>query len=159
MKSLTAWVLAGTLAILAVPMAAQAQEWREHRFHRGDGYGWRYRDIGRDRHDIGGDWRDVAHDRHELREDIENRNWAAARAERADIYRDLRDIHRDRRDLHRDYEGFRGPNFGYAPYRAPRNYGYGPARTYGYIPGTYNGVVPQAYYPGQGLLGLNNFHP
>ena len=30
MKSLTAWVLAGALLVLAAPIAAQAHEWRDY---------------------------------------------------------------------------------------------------------------------------------
>ena len=104
MKSLTAWILAGTLMVLAVPMAAQAHEWGAP----GGAYGWRYRDIAHDRHDIHRDWRDVSRDRFEVRQDLATGRWGAARAEQADIYRDLNDIHRDRRDLHRDYNGVPG---------------------------------------------------
>ncbi len=105
MKSLTAWVLAGALLVLAAPMAAQAHEWGEHGYRDRDGYGWRHRDFFRDRRDIRGDWRDVNRDRYELREDIANGYWRAARAERADIRRDLGDIHRDRWDRYSDYYG------------------------------------------------------
>jgi hypothetical protein len=103
MKSLTAWVLAGALLVLAAPIAAQAHEWRDYGVRQPYDNGWRQRDIVRDRHDIRGDWRDVNHDRWELRQDIAHRNWLAASAERADIRRDLGDIHRDRWDLHRDH--------------------------------------------------------
>ncbi len=115
MKSLTAWVLAGALLVLSAPMAAQAHEWREHGVRHAYGYGWRQRDVVRDRHDIHGDWRDVNRDRYQLRGDIANGNWTAARAERADIRRDLGDIHRDRWDLHRDYGNLPGRNFATVP--------------------------------------------
>ncbi len=117
MKSLTAWVLAGALLVLAAPMAAQAHEWREHGLRQGYGYGWRHRDFVRDRHDIRRDWRDIRRDRYELREDIANGNWRAARAERAEFRRDLGDIHRDRWDLYRDYGSVPGRNFAAVPFQ------------------------------------------
>jgi hypothetical protein len=125
MKSLTVWVLAGALLILAAPMAAQAHDW-DHGLRDRDGYGWRHRDIVRDRHDIRGDWRDVNRDRYELREDVADGNWRAARAERADIRRDLGDIHRDRWDVYRDYGSLPQRNLAtvpvYGSLPVPNNY-------------------------------------
>jgi hypothetical protein len=149
MKSLTAWVLAGTLMILAVPMAAQAHEWGEP----GYGYGWRHRDIVHDRRDIRRDWRDVSQDRWELRQDLADGRWGAARAERADIYHDLADIRSGRRDINRDKYGVPCPNLSYAPL----SYGTYPTAIYRPLPGE-NYAVP-APVVGQNYRGSNGFLP
>jgi hypothetical protein len=102
MKSLSRLVLIGAaLVMMAVPMTAQAQEYRGY----GHPYacGWRHRDITWDRYNLHRQWRDIGRDRFALRQDVANGNWAAARAERADIYRDMRNVRRDRYDLYRDY--------------------------------------------------------
>lgn len=153
MKSLTAWTLAGALLILVAPMTAQAYEWGA-RFHHP--YGWRHRDIVNDRRDIHRDWRDVKRDRWALRQDLANRNWGAARAEQADIYRDLGDINKDRRDLYRDYNAAPGRNIGYTPL-SYENY---PAQRYRPLPNGnyYNpaGLAGQSY---PGLNGFSRFLP
>lgn len=143
MKSLTAWILAGTLMVLAVPMAAQAHEWGAP----WGAYGWRYRDRAHDRHDIHRDWRDVSRDRFEVRQDLATGRWGAARAEQADIYHDLNDIRRDRWDLHRDYNGVRDPNFGYMP----MSYGNYPVRSYRAVP-VVNYNIPTVPVQNYGLL-------
>jgi len=147
MKSLTAWMLAGALMILAAPMAAQAHEWGE------PGYGWRHHDIVQDHRDIHRDWRDVSQDRRELRQDLADGRWGAARAERADIYHDLTDIRTDRRDIFRDKYGVPRPNLGYAP----MSYGTYPNGNYRPLPGA-NYTVP-APLAGQNYHGWNGFLP
>lgn len=95
MKSVKGWLVTGaTLLMLTVPMAAHAYDW--------DG-GWRHRDIARDRYELRGQWRDVHRDRWELNRDRRLGYWGAARAERADIRRDLMNVRRERRDLYYDY--------------------------------------------------------
>ena len=132
MKSLTRWALTGmALLMLAAPITAQAQEWRRPGY--GYGCGWRHRDIYQDRRNLRYQWRDIHRDRWALRQDIANGNWAAARAERADIRGDLMNVRRDRRDLYRDYHGIPGPGF------IPPSY-------YGAVPRT-NYIPPQAYVP------------
>jgi hypothetical protein len=145
MKSFTAWVLAGTLMVLAVPMVAQAHEWGEP----GYGYGWCHGEINHDRRDIRRDWLDVSQDRRELRQDLADGRWGAARAERADIYHDLTDIHRDQRDIYRDRYGMPRPNLGYEP----MSYGTYPAGNYRPLP-VANYTVP-APLMGQNYRGPN----
>jgi len=149
MKSLTRLVLAGmALLMLSVPMTAQAQEWRGY---GGYGCGWRHRDIAWDRHNLHRQWRDIGRDRWELRQDYANDNWGAARAERADIQRDLMRVRRQRWDLYRDYRGLPGPNMSYMP---PANYVPVPRTNYlppaAYVPPVNNAYVASAYptYPG-----------
>jgi hypothetical protein len=149
MKSLTAWVLGGTLMILAVPMAAQAHEWGD----RGYGNGWRYDDILHDRHDIRQDWRDVSQDRWALRQDLADGRWGAARAERADIYHELADIRTDRHDIFLDKYGAPRPNLGYAP----MSYGTYLGGNYRPLPGAnYTGPAPVM---GQNYRGPIGFLP
>src|SRR5215469_3230219 len=110
MKSLKRVALTAiALLMLAVPMTAQAQVWNNRHVY---GNCWRNRDIVMDRRNLHGEWRDIARDRFALHQDIANGNWAAARAERADIAQDYMNVRRQRWDLNHDYYG-RNP--GYLP--------------------------------------------
>jgi hypothetical protein len=102
MKSLKKLVLAGValLMLAAVPMTAHAYEFARPVY----AYGYApYRSFAWDRHNIHAQFRDIAHDRFALREDLATHNWAAARAERADIRHDLFHVQRDRFFLYRGY--------------------------------------------------------
>lgn len=108
MKFISKSLIAGALLMLMVPMVAQAQDCY---FDRAYYSGWGHYDRVRDRRDLRRDWRDVARHHFQLRHDIAYGNWYAARAQRADIARDLADVHGDRWDLYRDYRGL--PPHGY----------------------------------------------
>jgi hypothetical protein len=95
MKLISKGLIAGALLILMAPMAAQAQDCY---FHRAYYPGVRHYDRYLDRRDLRHDWHDVARDRFQLRRDIATGNWWGARAQRADIARDMADIHLDRYD-------------------------------------------------------------
>jgi hypothetical protein len=97
MKLISKSLIAGALLMLMAPMAAQAQDCY---FHRAFYPGVRHYDRFLDRRDLRHDWHDVGRDRFRLHGDLAYGNWYAARAQRADIARDLADIHGDRWDLY-----------------------------------------------------------
>jgi hypothetical protein len=97
MKLLSKGLIAGVLLMLIAPVAAQAQPCY---FHRAYYPGVRHYDRFLDRRDLRHDWRDVARDRFQVRRDLAYGNSYAARAQHADIARDLADIRIDRYDLH-----------------------------------------------------------
>ena len=102
MKSLKKLVLAGValLMLAAVPMTANAYEF----VRPGCGYVYApYRSFACDRHNIRVQDRDIGRDRLALRQDLLTHNWAAARAERADIRHDIFNVQRDRYFLYRGY--------------------------------------------------------
>ena len=128
MKSLIK-IAAGAIALLmlAVPLAANAQEWAGPGARAG--CRWRHRDIAWDRHNLRAQWRDIHRDRWELQRDLANGNWAAAQAERNDLRRDYLNVRRQRWDLERDYQQTTGagPQSGYV---APMGYAGGPQIDY-----------------------------
>jgi hypothetical protein len=100
MKSLRKLAVAGVaLLMLAAPIAANAFEW-----HPGYRYGCApYHSLGWDRHNLHAESRDIHRDRFALRADLASGNWAAARAERADIRHDYFQARRDRFALYHGY--------------------------------------------------------
>jgi hypothetical protein len=138
MKSLKRLALGGiALLMLGFPMTAQAQGWG---YRHADGCGWRHRDIAWDRHNLHSQWRDIGRDRFALRQDIANGNWAAARAQRADIAQDYMNVRHQRWDLYHDYSG------GQPGYLPPASYGM-PPRTAFLPPATYAMPPRTAFLP------------
>ena len=85
MKLFTKSLIAGALMMLMLPAGAMAYD--------GCGYGYRpgyvYRDRGFERQQLRYEQADLARDRYRLNQDLAYGNWRSARAQRADMNRDL----------------------------------------------------------------------
>jgi hypothetical protein len=68
-----------------------------------EGFGDRFGDSRRDRHDIYADRRDIAQDEARLRYDEWTGNWFAVRRDIEDLRADRRDVAHDARDVHRNF--------------------------------------------------------
>lgn len=103
MKQFTKTLLAGALMMLVVPASAMAYD--------GCGWGYRpgaytYRDFGREQNRLRYERRDLARDRYRMQQELAYGNWRAARAQQADINRDVNQMRWQRYYLAHDYQRF-----------------------------------------------------
>ncbi len=103
MKLFAKTLIAGALMMITLPAAAMAYDGCCCGHQPG---AYSYGAARYDRRNLRYEEHDFARDRYRLNQDLAYGNWRAARAQRADINRDINNIQQDRFDLNRDYQRF-----------------------------------------------------